>query len=1215
MAKNGKPSRKPNNQSIAVAPTPAFRGVPVSSSSNNSNGTKRSKSKDAIKDQLVQSDPSRDYQSSRSSYYGELYVQNLPLWRLWTARMMITSDPTISFSMDIRNSALAAGRVKVKSPDPQLAKWVQEQWDFIWNHYREQLTSAKEFGFAPLQMLFKYDKSKQLCIKGVKDFAPEDGRALEKSHNLVGMRVKDVTMYNPRCLWLTFKSKYGNRYGWAITRRQYPAWYEKWMDHGAKKLQQQRMIKDAYIGDIFWYPPNVAATLPDGTKISWRDLMREVGENRLSGGALTLPRLLDNQGKELTGYTPPQSIPGATEIFQWVESCDDNILKAAGIPIEVVQAADSGSGFSGRSIPFLVLLNGTSGEFTEIVQQVDTQVLRPMVWLNKGRDAEYTIEPISLVESFAGDISGSSLAGGSIGGGPNDQQQQQAPPQQIPQQSQYSEQRGLSPIASVLPILKNKQLIEQDYKDFFIGGEQFIEVPEYLVRLRELLGKGREAAINRVVALAQQIKKLPLFETLQTLADMVNDGIRALRPNLTNDLTSDTLLGSVGGARDVFSRLPSGLVPPGPTTAPMEPVEGLKGILPSLPSLAGTPTQQVANPILNEVASVLFPDSVPEPIVHLPALEAAVETIRNSPPMAGSNYVETAQQVRSGAFAITGDMTEKAVTDVQNQLAVAIAEGKPQAEFIETVSKRLETEGSPLSPPHLENIFRNTTQAAYSNAQFKAVGNPLVTDYFPYAGYMATKGGAPNGGDGRTRDSHIALNTAGLDGTNIYRMDDPTFVKFRPPWSFSCRCSWHPVTVEQAAKKGVKEAQEWLERAKGMAKATGGTFYQYLNATLPAEPQHVTPPSFQPPAEFKREQVQLSESTKEEKAHEFSCLLFKLPTELTLDVLRLGMEIPEDQLAEDGRELEPHITCKFGFHTNDTEEVRKVVQSLSPIAVQLGNASYFEGKDNAYDVVKIEVKSQALHELNATVSKELECTDTYPTYQPHITIAYVRSGLGKYWSSKLNSLYGGVAALDLITFSNKQREHITIPMLGKAQFNELSTLQGELLTEGDESTVQYNRAPSKVRQQQANVIYPQPAPVQMSERQGGGTFGQMADAALAGIGASIGSSIGANLGNGLASQFAESGIAQVIGSVMVEAIREGMQGISVNVNAPIQLAEQAPANVIVNVPEQPAPIVNVNIPKQDPPIINNTINVPVAKPTKLVVERDTEGKIKNITKG
>jgi 2'-5' RNA ligase len=67
--------------------------------------------------------------------------------------------------------------------------------------------------------------------------------------------------------------------------------------------------------------------------------------------------------------------------------------------------------------------------------------------------------------------------------------------------------------------------------------------------------------------------------------------------------------------------------------------------------------------------------------------------------------------------------------------------------------------------------------------------------------------------------------------------------------------------------------------------------------------------------------------------------------------------------------------------------------------VKLTNVSIFDNDD--YDVLKIEVESDALNKLNQAISDNLDCTDTHPTYNPHVTVAYLKKGRGKkYTDSK-----------------------------------------------------------------------------------------------------------------------------------------------------------------------------------------------------------------------
>ncbi len=68
----------------------------------------------------------------------------------------------------------------------------------------------------------------------------------------------------------------------------------------------------------------------------------------------------------------------------------------------------------------------------------------------------------------------------------------------------------------------------------------------------------------------------------------------------------------------------------------------------------------------------------------------------------------------------------------------------------------------------------------------------------------------------------------------------------------------------------------------------------------------------------------------------------------------------------------------------------------------LGSTSLFPANENdsqrggaEYDVVKIDVHSDDLVRLNGVISYGTPVTDTHPKYQPHITLAYVKPGLGK----------------------------------------------------------------------------------------------------------------------------------------------------------------------------------------------------------------------------
>ena len=128
-----------------------------------------------------------------------------------------------------------------------------------------------------------------------------------------------------------------------------------------------------------------------------------------------------------------------------------------------------------------------------------------------------------------------------------------------------------------------------------------------------------------------------------------------------------------------------------------------------------------------------------------------------------------------------------------------------------------------------------------------------------------------------------------------------------------------------------------------------------------------------------------------EVKYDYSSVQVALKDPEILDVLK-NFEIDKDDLSGHGKETEPHITIKYGLHTADFKDVYDLLKDVKPILATLGKVSLFE---NDEDVVKVDVKGKDLHDLNKYISDNLKCTDTYPDYHPHMTIAYVKKGTGK----------------------------------------------------------------------------------------------------------------------------------------------------------------------------------------------------------------------------
>jgi 2'-5' RNA ligase len=97
-----------------------------------------------------------------------------------------------------------------------------------------------------------------------------------------------------------------------------------------------------------------------------------------------------------------------------------------------------------------------------------------------------------------------------------------------------------------------------------------------------------------------------------------------------------------------------------------------------------------------------------------------------------------------------------------------------------------------------------------------------------------------------------------------------------------------------------------------------------------------------------------------------------------------------------GLQPRPHLTLLYGIHDTVTdEEIQSCFQGATEndFKVEINGVSLFENPE--FDVVKLEVvKNSKLEEVNKRLS-ELPNSNQFPEYKPHITIAYVKKGLGQ----------------------------------------------------------------------------------------------------------------------------------------------------------------------------------------------------------------------------
>lgn len=95
-----------------------------------------------------------------------------------------------------------------------------------------------------------------------------------------------------------------------------------------------------------------------------------------------------------------------------------------------------------------------------------------------------------------------------------------------------------------------------------------------------------------------------------------------------------------------------------------------------------------------------------------------------------------------------------------------------------------------------------------------------------------------------------------------------------------------------------------------------------------------------------------------------------------------------------GIEDDPHTTLLYGIHSDEVvdQDIVDVVSNIPFGICIINNVSIFDNPE--YDVLKFDVIGKGLKECN-TALKKFKHTNDYPDYHPHLTIAYLKKGLGE----------------------------------------------------------------------------------------------------------------------------------------------------------------------------------------------------------------------------
>jgi hypothetical protein len=360
------------------------------------------------------------------------YRPTLPYWALWTTDtvpqfyllrdielMMI--HPVVLNALNYFKGGIAGAEFVISCDHPEAQIFIQEQCQRFWDRGVPKLQGGYEYGWIGCEALYK-GEGPTLEWEDFVQFSPRDVFLLTQSNKPIGVRVRQIheapreapPPQNPasdnqqhggtrdlwmatedipaKGVWYAHNPRYSLYYGQSQLLGAWRPWRRLAWKDAAETVVDGGIYRFAYSGVVVKYPEediqgqlgSVATTLDSqGRPRKYaRDSARQMAELFKAGAGIGLPSTpypSDQGGGEKWSVEIPKNTLNVAGLIEYIQYLIKQIREGIGVPSELFEAAESGSGYSGRAIPlegFLMLQQRLADAMLTLFLK---QVLRPLV--------------------------------------------------------------------------------------------------------------------------------------------------------------------------------------------------------------------------------------------------------------------------------------------------------------------------------------------------------------------------------------------------------------------------------------------------------------------------------------------------------------------------------------------------------------------------------------------------------------------------------------------------------------------------------------------------------------------------------------------------------------------------------------------------------------------------------------------------------------------
>lgn len=342
----------------------------------------------------------------------------VPLTSLFYDIERMIMHPHVALPFAYYKSGIANCQFEVEASNSKVADFAKKQLERFWERSLDQAQLCYDYGWGGYEVLYGTEGG-YLSYHGLLDFYPFDCWVLasKDSHRYRGVAVQNVPhtpgkarLWGPlhwpsKGMWLSHCRRWDRWYGRTQLLGAWRPWRRLADRGGAEEVIDGGFYRFAYRGPIARFPLK-SFKKADGS-IDWdaaRERMREFVENAKAGVSVALPGTRDEKGDYEWQIDWPSQTLNLNGLLEYGSGLQKEISYGVGVPPELLEASETGSGWSGRKVPLLGFFSGQVKNMRSLVWAFKWQVLDPLINWNFGKGHWVTIKgKLVLPEELAGD--------------------------------------------------------------------------------------------------------------------------------------------------------------------------------------------------------------------------------------------------------------------------------------------------------------------------------------------------------------------------------------------------------------------------------------------------------------------------------------------------------------------------------------------------------------------------------------------------------------------------------------------------------------------------------------------------------------------------------------------------------------------------------------------------------------------------------------------